>query len=170
METNIKTIGALNGMIKGNRDLGRALVSNQKKEKFLGLMEKHGITGDFNKMKGYRKEAFLKDANRAVGIGGFHTRKALNNAFGAKKTELSANNVHEKAAVNKKSYEGIMSKRKSLGVEMSNLSSGVITPQKTILQNFEISNSRIRTNETLVQASDEGKIDTVREALKRIQS
>jgi DNA polymerase II large subunit len=170
MEKNIKTVGALNGMIKGNRDLGRALVSNQKKEKFLGLMAKHGITGDLSKMASHKKEAFLKDVNRTAGIGGFDTRKALNNTFGAKKTELSANNVHEKATANKKAYEEIMNKRKLVTTEINGSSDALIASQKPILQNFEVSNARVRSNESLVNASDEDKIDNVRAALKRIQS
>lgn len=90
----------------GNYKVGQYFGSDAKKKVLNDLMEKHGVTTGLDKMKGYKREAFLKDVERSRMD--YYGKKAILEHYGPQKA------AEQKSLPNRNSsYDEIMAKRKA---------------------------------------------------------
>lgn len=174
----------LRGMMKNNREIGRSLALEKKRNVVLDIMEKQGIKKDVGMLKGYKQKEFLKAVDKETSLG-FYAKKALHNAIDAKKVQTSDLKVSKKndAISRQNTYKEIIDKGKNRFQE--DLKNKELVREKSNLTNFLVSNKNLRAASGLLVDGDkrrttlqeysvkdeakEQKDGDVRDALRRIQ-
>lgn len=86
LQPNYKTKVVMNSMLR-NYSVGKHFGLDKTKGALMDVMVKHNITTDPSKLKGYQREAFLKDVEKS-GIG-FEAKRAFREHYGPQKPEPS---------------------------------------------------------------------------------
>lgn len=163
MEENYKTKAVLKNMMKGNRELGKALALPKKQQEVLDILVKHNVTTDINKLKGYEREAFLKDIKEIKN--GFYVKKAFHEAYGAKKSES------EKLTRPEVKTGGAYDRKENV---QARITENVQPQRKTsLLGFFSMSRKSVHEGESrglIAETKEKNENDEIKERLGRIQS
>ena len=153
MEQNYKAKAVLGGMMRKNSAIKSSLGLEKRQNIVLDVMAKQGIKTDPSKLPGFKREKFLKAVTKEIGMG-YDARKAFESAYGESKQASVAPKMDNK-----------MAERQPANFQLKR-NTPVIDNRRSLVQDFNASESALRANNTVIHGTSEAVI----ERLKNIQA
>lgn len=160
-----------------NYTVGKHFGLDKTKGALMEVMVKHNITTDPSKLKGYQREAFLKDIKSKTGIT-YEGKKAFESMYGQQKPEQTkAKEEIKNQPTNKQgSYSEIMAQKKLQEEKIAAVNSGARKSSVWSLMGFR-SDKNVNASRDLIAKADNynkqataDNYDDAKSMIDRIQS